>query len=731
MGNGVGVKEQDNSPMTDEFYISAPSGLQDDRIQVIKQGDTFQVFDRLGNIQPGGRGDQGLYHQGTRFLSRSVLRLCELPPLLLSSNLKQNNAFFTVDLTNSDITSGGNITIPRGTLHVFRSKFIWDGACYERFKIINYGLVPLTASLIFDFEADFADIFEVRGMKRARRGQFLDRTVQREGMQLMYEGLDRKKRLTILEFQPLANEVLRSGVKFEPCLEPHGEWTGWITTRCGTESRSPHFYMSYDDAASRAMSFNQNLSGQECGIRTSNEEFNGWIERSRMDLHMLTTSTPHGLYPYAGTPWFSTPFGRDGIITALQTLWVNPAMSKGVLQFLAATQAKDLSESQDAEPGKILHESRDGEMADLHEIPFGRYYGSVDSTPLFLILAGAVFEHTGDKKLMEDLWPHLERALGWIDQYGDNDHDGFVEYYRRSATGLTQQGWKDSHDSVFHEDGRMAEGPIALCEVQGYVYLAKKSIASVAAALGHQKAAAALQKEAEALKKKFNEKFWCEDKGTYALALDGQKNPCRVRSSNAGQCLFTGIVEPERAARMAQTLFEPESFSGWGIRTIDSRERRYNPMSYHNGSIWPHDNSLIAQGLADYGFKDGVKSICSAMLESAQAFDLKRMPELFCGFTRRQMDGPTLYPLACSPQAWAAGSVFMILKALLGLHINGAKNQIHFVRPVLPDCLPELHLNNLAVGNSSVDLVLTRQTSGVNINILRSDDPVQLKVVRT
>jgi glycogen debranching enzyme len=581
------------------------------------------------------------------------------------------------------------------------------------------------------FGGDFADLFEVRGQKRTRRGQVSVERRSNTLVLLRYLGLDVVERVTSLEFEPTPTRLDTATAVYELSLAPGEGVRSILRIGCRDDGDRKfgvgrQFYSSLR-AARRALKAS---SGRAASLDSSNSLFNEMARRSVADLYMLLTETEFGPYPFAGIPWFSTPFGRDGILTALFALWIDPLIAKGVLRFLAATQSTEFDPERDAEPGKILHEMRNGEMARLREVPFARYYGSVDATPLFVLLLGEYFKRTGDLATVRELWPNVEAALRWIDTYGDPDGDGFVEYHRKNATGLVNQGWKDSNDAIFHEDGRLAEGPIALCEVQAYVYGAKKHAATLAAALDHSVAAATLMQQAEALREKFEAAFWCESLSTYALALDGAKNPCRVISSNAGHALLTGIAQPERARGVAATLLDTRCFSGWGVRTVARSAARYNPISYHNGSIWPHDNAVIALGFARYGFKAGVLRILKGLFQAGSYMELRRLPELFCGFAWRQLTAPTLYPVACAPQAWASATVFALIQASLGLSFEQNGAEIRFEHPMLPDFLDELRLRGVSTRQGEVDLLLRRYGAEASIDIIRRQGTVPIVIVR-
>jgi len=716
-----------DSAAAPQYAISASASLQERRTRTLKHGDTFAIFDQRGDIGGEPGNSEGLYNRDTRILSRFQLLLEDARPLMLSSMTQDDNAVFSADLSNPDLLVDGQIALRRELIHLHRMKFVWNSNCYERLLVRNFSDVPLQIRLTFCFASDFADLFEVRGERRAAHGEASAELEGGNGVLLRYRGLDKIERNTRLTFEPAPKTLTTGRANYELSLKPRE--TRRIFVRYGvadgnTEWTGRGFYRQMR-AARHAL---RESSARAASIDSSNSVFNEIVRRSVSDLYMLVSDTPQGHYPYAGTPWFSTPFGRDGIVTALMTLWLDPSIAKGVLGFLAATQATRIEPERDAEPGKILHEMRHGEMANLHEVPFGRYYGSVDSTPLFVLLLGEYFVRTGDIDTVRTLWPNAEAALRWIDTYGDRDGDGFVEYYRQTKEGLANQGWKDSHDAIFHSDGRTAEGPIALCEVQAYVYGAKRHAALLAGALGHHAQAGILQAQATALRGQFEEKFWCDELSTYALALDGAKQPCRVVSSNAGQVLLTGIASPERAQRVTETLLSPSIFSGWGIRTVATSEARYNPMSYHNGSVWPHDNGLIAIGMARYGQKQAAARVFGALFDAASYMDLRRLPELFCGFVRRQRNAPTQYPVACSPQAWASATTLCLLQATLGLELFDGSHEVAFFRPVLPDFIDHVHLRNLRLSSGSVDVLLHRYGNDVAATVTRRDGDVVVVV---
>jgi len=717
--------------LDDQFPIVADAQRTPGPLRILKCGDTFGVFDQHGDVNGADADEQGLYYHGTRYLSTLELLLARRRPLFLSSAVSDDNVLLVADLTNTDVRREQRLELPRGEIHLFRSRVLGDRSCLERLRICNHSMRAVEIPLSIRFDADFADVFEVRGTRRERRGERLPDRIAGSECVLSYRGLDGVERRTRIAWTRTPDALERGLARFTFQLEPHALLAFEMHVSCEDDSSTSSPPPDYEAAVARARATvaAQRASGAE--IRSSNESFNRWFHRSAADLRMMITATPWGLYPYAGIPWFSTPFGRDGIITAFEMLWAHPDVARGVLAFLAATQATDYADAQDAEPGKILHEMRGGEMAALGEVPFGRYYGSIDSTPLFVMLAHAYYRRSGDRAFIDQLWPHLMAALDWMTRDGDADRDGFIEYARHSENGLVQQGWKDSNDSVFHADGGIAEGPIALCEVQGYAFAAWKGAAELAEVRGERANADTWHARAERLAAQFDAAFWCEDLGTYALALDGRKRPCRVRTSNPAHCLVTGIVPShERARRLIATLMDDTSFAGWGLRTVAATEVRYNPMSYHNGSIWPHDNAMAALGMARYGFMGAATRLLDSMLELSQSVELHRLPELICGFHRRIEEGPTLYPVACSPQAWSAGAAYLLLQASLGLDIDAVRRCITFRQAALPEAIERLRLTNLVVGDARVDLALERHANDVAFSVVNRVGDVELVGVK-
>ncbi len=708
------------------FYIPMTGPAARPR-RSLKHDDTFIVLDSHGDIGASAGGPDGLFNADTRYLARLELVLDELQPLLLGSNLRDDNSALTVDLTNPDVHRQGRIVLQRDMLHIVRTIFLWRGTAYQRIGVQNHGDRPASFDLTLLFDNDFADLFEVRGEKRPRRGIGTGKLLSPADVLLEYKGLDDEARGTALHFDPRPTRIAVNAATYHFDLAPQQVASLFVAASCNKPAgfRPARFFRGL-------LAHRREMRRQTAGaasIETSNNIFNEVLCQSMADLNMLMTDTPQGRYPYAGIPWYSTTFGRDGIITALQMLWIDPRVARGVLRRLAFYQAKSVDPLADAEPGKILHEMRGGEMAALREVPFARYYGSVDATPLFVLLAGLYVERTGDDETLAELWPAIEAALGWIDGPGDPDRDGFVEYRRASEQGLANQGWKDSYDAIFHADGRLAEGYIALAEVQGYVFAAKRLAARCALRMGLAEKAGQLATEAQTLAARFEQAFWCDELGTYALALDGEKQPCRVRTSNAGQLLFTGIVREDRARLVAADLMRPHFFSGWGIRTVAHGEARYNPMSYHDGSIWPHDNALIALGLARYGLKHSVAHLFKALFDAASYMDLRRLPELFCGFRREKRRGPTLYPVACAPQAWASATPFTLLEAALGLEFDAGRGEIRLRNPRLPAFLNEVVLRDLRLGPSSVDLRVSRHDGDVSLEVLRTRGQIQVSIV--
>jgi glycogen debranching enzyme len=713
-------------PKETAFYIPAKGSPTRQRYR-LKHNDTFAVLDSHGDIGAALGEPDGVFNNDTRFLSRLELHVDGQPTLLLGSRVRDDNSLLTADLTNPDIYDGGRLVLSKDTIHIVRTSFVWNDTFYTRFGLRNYGDRAIDLSFDLWFANDFADLFEVRGMRRERRGKSGPTRLDAANAHLSYLALDGVSLGASLNFEPPPADLDDARARYRLRVEA-GQRTA-IFTAAGfgedAEPRADAFFRALR-AATRAQ---RRTAKRTIGLSSSSDAFNDIAARSFSDLRMLMTKTAHGDYPYAGIPWYSTTFGRDGIITALQLLWCMPSIARGVLSRLAALQATTFDPINDAEPGKIVHETRGGEMARLREVPFGCYYGSVDATPLFVLLAGEYWQRTSDSETIQRLWPNIEAALNWIDKHSLEDDTGFLRHSRNAENGLINQGWKDSFDSIFHADGRLAQGTIALVEVQAYVVAAKRSIARAASCLGHEEMANELLESSRRLTRSIERFFWCDQLGTYGIAIDGDGELCRARTSNAGHVLFAGVASDERARRVAAGLMSPGFMSGWGIRTVADGEARYNPMSYHNGSIWPHDNAMIAIGFANYGLKQSVAGLFTAMSAAASQMDLRRLPELFCGFRKSPGQAPTLYPVACAPQAWASATVMAMLQASLGLKFDPMLNRIVLANPVLPSFLDAVVLRNVELGPATVDFAVRRRgNDSVSLEVLRNEHAVDIAV---
>ena len=712
-------------------------------VEVAKHGNLYLLTDPRGDIRVDGRG-LGLYELDTRVLSASMLRLNGAPLTLLRGPY-QGDGIDTIQLTNPELRRNpddkraAGSSLARRDVSVTRTRQL-NGGLRETVSIVNYSAIGQALELELGLGVDMADIFEVRGYPRVSRGRLLPIEVRGGHIAFGYEGLDGVLRTTTIEADDAA--------LVEP-VDDADTWPGATVLVCWRARLAPNERATFDWEVSLARkppprSRSRAKAGERPApvpgrptrspvppndleglldsprIGSDHEILDRTLRRSLADLTMLRNHGPAEGESYlaAGIPWFTTLFGRDSVIAALEIVAFYPRFAADTLNVLARLQATTDDPWHDAEPGKILHEMRTGEMARAGETPHDAYYGSIDSTPLWLILLGATHAWTGDDELLDRLWPNALAALDWIDHFGDLDGDGFVEYRRRSRLGLLNQGWKDSGDAIRHTDGRPADGPIALAEVQGYVYAARRAMARLARHREEPELATRLDTAAGVLRERFDAAFWLPNAGYYAMALDGAKRPVASIGSNAGQALWTGIVPEERAARVADRLLGPDLFSGWGVRTFAANQPGYNPVGYHTGSIWPHDNALIAAGLKAVGSADGANLIAGRLIEAAQWFPDLRLPELFCGFARDEVGAPVAYPVACSPQAWAAAAPFLLLQTMLGLRADATARRLELVRPTLPEWLTKLTISGLPVGDDSVDLLVHRWRGRTSAELL-------------
>ncbi len=690
----------------------------------IKSGNLFLLCDEEGNIPIGNTAGLGLYLGDTRHLSAYEMILDQIRPTTLLTSARLGSAS-EQQLTNRDIRIRNRI-VRKETLLISRSRIIGSGL-EERLVVSNFNSFEVTITLLLRFSSDFADIFEVRGLRRDQRGSIHRPTVDPVGVTLSYDGLDHVRRETRLEFSPAPDRVSGTSAVFRLRLPPLGSVSLRITVTASHSSLHPAT-RDHSRVLMPAHGQGANWLAAQTNIETNNEFFNAALDRSLADLRLLINRLDDDEYIAAGTPWYASLFGRDSLITAWQTLAWNPEIARGVLRLLARFQGRQRDDWRDEEPGKILHELRTGELAKSGLIPHSPYYGAVDSTPLFVMLLGAYERWTGDHALVEQLAPALDAALQWMIQDGDPDHDGFIEYSRRSIKGLANQGWKDSGEGIVNRNGSLPQPPIALVEVQGYAYAAYLAGADLLETLGRTGEAGNLRARAVSLRDRFEQQFWMETERYYALGLDGRKQHITAITSNPGHALWTGIASQERAELVADRLLSPALFSGWGVRTLAEDMAAYNPLGYHLGTIWPHDNALIVAGLMRYGFPDHARRIATSLFDAGRAFRYYRLPELFCGITRTEHSTPIGYPVACSPQAWAAGSLPYILQALLGIHPQSSGRVLLVDHPALPDWLREVRVNRLRIGSGRVNLVARREGPRTAVDVLAVDGDVAVDV---
>jgi len=692
-----------SSPGVLEGAPDVPAEAREELL-ALKASGVFVCARRDGDIRPGRVSGEGFYAQDTRHLSELRLTVGGVAPVLLSSAMESGH-HAVVNATNPVLRIDDTETVPQETLNIRRTILIGDRLHY-RVHVRSFRPQPVVTTVELSLAADFADVFEVRRVGRRTGGSVLMPERDDHGIRFAYRAADGERRETLVQVRPppaqLQLDETRAELRWEVELA-RGEQADIELTIDPARPREPQA-PTLEQVATRLGDAHRAWVDSCASITTDNELFDRLIDASVRDLHALMTPMEGGDLPAAGIPWYVAPFGRDSLVTAYESLMINPAVARGTLLALAGLQAGADEPWRDAEPGKILHELRCGELARTGHIPHTPYYGTIDATPLFLMVAAAYYRWTLDLDTMTQLRPALDAALEWIDEWGDRDGDGFVEYECRSSAGLVNQGWKDSHDAVVHADGSLAEGPIALVEVQGYVYEAKLQVAEVFDALGGSEQADRLRTQAAELRAAFNEAYWDPEEQFLVLALDGAKRQVRSVTSNAAHCLFCGIVDDDKAALVAERLMAPDMFSGWGVRTLSSRSPAYNPMSYHNGSVWPHDNAIAAAGLKRYGFDDAVARIAGGMFDVAAGARDFRLPELFCGFSREESPSVVAYPVACIPQAWAAATPFLLAQALLGISAHAPQGRLVVDRPRLPPWLGRAEVSGLRVGRSRLRL---------------------------
>ena len=685
---------------------------------VIKDQDIFLMSEHGGEIPAGNPDGFGLYYHDCRFLDGYELTIAGTTPNSLVSN-SDRGSIAEFELTNEKLHLADGKSIQAQTFGIRLQRTIdsSENAVHDVFTVENYDVVDHELPLSLKFHSDFEDIFEIRGLHPKKVGRENEPRWQDGVLVLSYEGADGVNRRLEVHMDPKPQTISNAETCFTLKLPANSEqqlkFSLCIVESSREQKNKPINGKSDSTRLVAALQERQqDWLAEHSAVESSDRFLDVTIQRCLLDLLMLSSSLDGYEFFAAGLPWYGALFGRDSIIAALETLAYEPQIAEHTIRLLAKHQGTKTDEWRDEQPGKILHELRRGELANLNEIPQTPYYGSVDSTPLFLILIGEHANWTGDLTLFNELRSNVDRSLQWIDEYGDNARNGYLSYGTKFEEGLKNQGWKDSHDAIMNEDGSLATPPIALAEVQGYVYRAKLLIADLYSRSGDNETAGRLRNEAGDLKSRFNRDFWLKDKNYFAIALQKDNRPAAVIGSNPGQALWTGIVDETRAAAVVHHLMAPHMFSGWGIRTLSMEERRANPIGYHLGSVWPHDNAIIAAGFRRYGFDAEAIKVLDGITQAARYFEHNRLPEVFGGFSRQQFRVPVRYPVACHPQAWAAGSVPFLLTSVLGLAPDAFNGCLRVVRPVLPQSVEQLQFRRIKIGKGSADLHFRNAGSG-------------------
>lgn len=693
----------------------------------IKEGDLFLYANELGQVPGAENSALGLYYRDTRYLSRYELNIAGRQPVLLSASAEHGYAA-TIELTNLEARTADGHTLPQASIHVRRTRFLSD-RLYELVRVHSYHRREVELVLDLHFDADFADLFEVRGTRRRRRGSRLAPRVGDGTLTLSYLGLDDVTRQTIVRFHDRPESVKRGRARFRLRLPPGGRAVIRYDVQVIGPEAPGEAGGEFTERLGAIRSEHESWESDATGVFTDNEGFDRALRRGQADLRLLSTVIDSDRVVLAGLPWFVAPFGRELAFVGLQTLLLDLRWARAAVSFLGRHQGTQDNAFRDEHSGKIMHELRRGELAATRAVPHTPYYGSVDATALWLLLVAELTVWTGDLDEFELRRSAVEAALSWIDGPGDADGDGFVEYERRSRVGLRNQGWRDSLDAVVHDDGTLAEGPIALAETQGYVYYAKRRLASVYGQLGEVERAERLAQDAARLKRAFNERFWMADENYFAMALDGEKRQVRAVASTIGHALWSRIVAEEHVPAVARRLMAPDMFTGWGIRTVSKGARAYNPISFYNGSVWPFDTALIANGLKKHGYVQESNRLAWGLVEAAQAHAYARLPEMFCGFTRQAGDRPVSFPMACSPYANSGAALFLVLQSMLGIYAQAEENIVYVHNPVLPRWLGEVTVSNLRIGRTTMRLRFRREGGQTSFSVLDKQGPGRIVVV--